>query len=176
MSNTDNPLTDFSGCHVGIIKNFEDLKYLLEIIDDPAKAKEVKKVAKKLVQFFKDVVLEHHAEEENELFNAVLDSLDDSDDSMKAKQYIEQLVSEHRRLEGLWSMVESDIKKLSKGKTVSLDVATMETLATEYLAHAKFEEDYFLPLSEIILSKNGLSALGLSLHMRREDSHISSYI
>ena len=38
-----------------------------------------------------------------------------------------------------------------------------------YKAHARFEEQQFLPLSKTILGRNGdhMAALGVSLHMRR---------
>jgi hypothetical protein len=37
-----------------------------------------------------------------------------------------------------------------------------------YLAHARLEEDVFLPLSQTILGRNSnhMAALGMSMHMR----------
>ena len=45
----------------------------------------------------------------------------------------------------------------------------------QYQAHARFEEQEFLPLSEKILSRNGdhMAALGLSLHMRHQPVFLS---
>jgi hypothetical protein len=47
-------------------------------------------------------------------------------------------------------------------------VPDLEPLVTQYRAHAQFEEQSFLPLSQAILGRNShhLAALGLSLHMR----------
>lgn len=172
----ENPLTNFSGCHEGIIKNFEQLGVLPDLIEQADKASEIRTLSAKLFRFYHDVVLEHHAEEEEELFAAVLDSLEEDDNSELAKKYIDRLVKEHRELEQLWKSIEPDIKRLSKGKSASLDIKTVEELSKKYLAHADFEEEYFLPLSEKILRKNGLSALGLSLHMRHDDVDIPGYI
>ncbi|MCO4757814.1 MAG: hemerythrin domain-containing protein [Oceanospirillaceae bacterium] len=175
-SNED-PLTDFSNCHVGIINNFERLRALsLTEIESPVQA-DVKTSAKKLYAFFRDVVLEHHSEEEQELFAEVKDSSrKGGDDAAKALGMIDQLVREHRSLEAQWKAIESDIKQLSKGKPASLDQEAAGKLADDYLAHANFEEQEFLPLSAKLLGERGLSSLGLSLHMRHTHVSIPNYI
>ena len=49
-----------------------------------------------------------------------------------------------------------------------LDAAAVQTLVAEYQAHARFEEEVFLPLAQSILGRNSahMAALGLSLHIR----------
>lgn len=175
-SNED-PLLDFSNCHVGIIKNFERLRKLANTeIEAPVQA-EVKDAAKSLLAFFQDVVLEHHSEEEQELFAEVTDSArHGGDDAAKALTMIDQLTQEHRALEAQWKAIQTDIKLLSKGKPAALDQDAAAKLAADYLAHANFEEQEFLPLSARILGERGLSSLGLSLHMRHTDVSIPNYI
>lgn len=173
----DNPLTDFSNCHEGIINNFEALRALAQQeIPDPVPA-EIKKQADKLLAFFRDVVLEHHKEEEQELFAEVKDSARaGGTDAASALEMISQLTAEHRSLEKQWQALEPAIKKLAKGKSAALDQAAALKLATEYLAHAHFEEQAFLPLSAKMLGERGLSSLGLSLHMRHNQIHLPNYI
>jgi len=174
---TIDPLMDFSNCHVGIIKNFERLLALSNTTIESPVQPEVKLSAKALHDFFRDVVLEHHQEEEKELFSEVTDSArDGSLESLKALSMIKQLTDEHRSLEAQWAAIESDIKSLAKGKSVSLDKEAAAKLAKEYLAHANFEEQAFLPLSAQLLGERGLSSLGLSLHMRHADVGIPFYI
>ncbi len=173
----DDPLMDFSNCHVGIINNFERLRKLAAMeIEDPVQP-EVKEAAKKLHAFFADVVLEHHSEEEQELFSEVTDSARvGGDEATLALSMIDQLTEEHRSLERQWAAIEKDIKALSKGKHVDLDNDAAAKLANEYLAHANFEEQAFLPLAAKMLGERGLSSLGLSLHMRHNDVSIPNYI
>lgn len=173
----DDPLMDFSNCHVGIAKNFQRLRKLAATeIERPVQA-DVKDAAKRLLAFFQDVVLEHHSEEEQELFAEVTDSARrGGSDAARALAMIDQLVKEHRSLEAQWQAIEADIKLLSKGKPASLDKDAAAKLATDYLAHADFEEQEFLPLSAKILGERGLSSLGLSLHMRHSDVSIPNYI
>ncbi|MBY4674976.1 hemerythrin domain-containing protein [Marinobacterium arenosum] len=172
----DNPLTDFSNCHSGIIDNFERLRELAgSVIEDPVQA-EIRQLADKLYNFFHRVVLEHHAEEEQELFTEVADSARNGADGKAAKAMIKQLTNEHRQLETLWRLIEPDIRQLAKGKRVELDRVTAMKLANEYLAHARFEEEQFLPLSAKLLGERGLASLGLSLHMRHAEVSIPNYI
>lgn len=171
-----NPLNEFSGCHEGIINNFNKLQGLLNLIRETPEDPEIKVIARNLIKFFKEVVLEHHAEEEQELFSAVMEFAEESDATDLAREYIQRLVAEHRELEAMWKQLVPDIKRLSKGKLADIDYQLAEKLATQYLAHAEFEEQYFLPLAAKVLSKQDLSALGLSLHMRHQDTSSNFYI
>ena len=171
-----NPLNEFSGCHEGIIENFNQLERLLALLQDSPGSGEVRAIAQKLVAFFRDVVLLHHAEEEQELFTAVMDAAADEKEAAEARGQIKRLVAEHRELENMWAQIEPAIKKLARGKAADLDRETAASLAQKYLAHAQFEEEIFLPLSARMLSKNDLSALGLSLHMRHQQTSTSFYI
>ena len=47
----------------------------------------------------------------------------------------------------------------------------LQAMVQRYQAHAKLEEQVFLPLAQTILGRNGnhMAALGLSLHMRHQN-------
>ncbi len=163
----DSPLNEFSKCHDGIVMNFQQLLSLAVLLKQNPKDPQINKRAKSLLTFFEEVVLRHHSEEEEELFTAVIDCASKASEAKLAREYIKKLIEEHRDLEKMWEVIESDIRKLAQGKPADIDIQITEKLATQYLAHAAFEEQYFLPLSVKILSKNEMSALGLSLHMRQ---------
>ncbi len=169
------PLNEFSGCHEGIMRNFRRLGELAERWQQGASPAELKDTARSLVEFFDDVVREHHQEEEQELFTAVLDSLEGEAEADRAREQITRLSREHRELEALWSEIEPALKRLARGKPAQLDTDKARELAERYLAHARFEEEEFLPLSARILDKNAQSALGLSLHMRHQ-GRVNPYI
>ena len=171
-----NPLNEFSGCHDGIINNFQQLQELISIIQKTPDSEEIQPRAKKILNFFDDVVLIHHAEEEQELFTLVMECVEKGPQADTARAFIKQLVAEHRQLEAMWKEIEKDLRLLSKGKPANLNHKTAIRLSIEYLAHAEFEEQKFLPLSAEILSKNDLSALGLSLHMRHQRELPVNYI
>ena len=63
---------------------------------------------------------------------------------------------------------EGKLKAVAKGHETALDGAELTRLVDTYYAHARYEENVFLPLSKTILGRNAnhMAALGLSLHLR----------
>ena len=172
----ESPLEDFSGCHRGIIENFNRMLALVAMIDEDAGNPRIGEIAGRLVKFFEEVVYTHHDEEEQELFSAVMENAGDGEEATEARAHIARLVAEHRELESMWKSIEGDLWRLSRGKESDLDRELAARLARRYLEHAEFEEQVFLPLSARLLSKTELSDLGLSLHRRHEDKAAPNFI
>ena len=164
----DAPITNFSNCHVGIIKGMNALGELPGLLEPAERAR---RIAESVVALFHDAVLEHHSEEEEALFPAVLASAQPGEEAENVKRQIERLTREHREVEAMWKKLEPALKKVAKGHDAQLDVAAVDKLVALYSAHAAYEEAEFLPLSEKILGRNAnhMSALGLTLHMRHTD-------
>lgn len=159
------PIENFSHCHDGIISH---LATMAELPDLLTAAERARKVAEDTRNFFRNVIYNHHDEEERVLFEAVLASAAEGEELARVKSITDRLSQEHRAVEAMYIKLEPDLKKMAKGQACHLDVATIETLVREYRAHAEFEEAEFLPLSQTILSRNSnhMAALGLSLHVR----------
>jgi hemerythrin-like domain-containing protein len=158
------PLNEFSQCHTGILAQLDKLA---DFVEQVAAAERSRQTAAALLALFSRGVLEHHAEEENELFPAVLRSaLPDEADAVR--QQAERLTREHRVIESLWKRIEGPVAAAAKGKHADIDSDAVNELVRLYRAHAAYEEEEFLPLSARILGRNGnhMAALGLSLHMR----------
>ncbi len=163
----DTPLTTFSQCHVGIVEHLCRLAELPALI---APATRARKIAVDTLAFFDEVITEHHAEEERELFPAVRDSATRGEERDTVEAMIERLTGEHRYIEANWSRVKPGLKQLAKGLVADLEEALVEQLVSDYRAHARYEEERFLPLAQAILGRNAnhMAALGLSLHMRHQ--------
>lgn len=161
----DDPLDRFSGCHVGILKHLHAMAGLPEQARAAAQAR---KLAADTIRFFRDVIYQHHVEEERELFRAVLGSAEPGEELQRVEAIVERLTREHRDVEAQWERLEPNLRKMAKGGDVTLDGEAVLALVALYQAHASYEEREFLPLSEVILGRDGkhMAALGLSLHMR----------
>lgn len=161
----DAPLDNFSHCHDGILKHLTTMDGLPALA---AAAEQARSVATRVRTFFRDVIYNHHEEEERLLFTAVLASAFDGEEHARVKSITDRLTSEHRKVEALFARLEPELKKMSKGQTCQIDATHIATLVQQYRAHAQFEEAEFLPLSHAILSRNSnhMAALGLSLHIR----------
>lgn len=161
----ENPITNFTDCHSGIMRRLRGLHELPALLAPAARARQI---AEQSLGFFREAIFEHHLEEERELFPAVLASATPGPERDRVRAMTERLTIEHRNLEALWKSLEKDLKRVAAGKDSELDVGDLNRLVAEYSAHAGFEEAEFLPLSQTILGRNGnhMAALGLSLHMR----------
>ena len=172
MSTQDTPLQDFSHCHDGIVKKLDMLDELPELLTAAERARDIAATA---LDFFREAMFAHHTDEERELFPAVLASATPGPERQRVQQMVDQLTREHRDVEAQWKQLEPLIKKLAKGQPADVNPQAVSSLVAQYQAHARFEEQEFLPLSEKILSRNGdhMAALGLSLHMRHQPVFLS---
>jgi hemerythrin-like domain-containing protein len=159
------PIDDFSQCHVGIISHLHLMGELPALLEPAARARHI---AAETLKFFRDAVYEHHAEEERELFPAVLASAAKGEERDKVQSLVTTLTAEHRKVESAWTKLEPKLKAVAKGHEAAIDGAEISTLVDTYLAHARLEEEVFLPLSQAILGRNSnhMAALGMSMHMR----------
>lgn len=159
------PISNFSHCHVGILKRLRSLDELPALLEAAARARQI---AEDALEFFREAIFEHHLEEERELFPAVVASAQAGEELGRVKAMAQQLTDEHRAMEALWKRLEKDLKPVAKGQSSQLDASELHRLVAQYQAHAQFEEAEFLPLAEQILSRNSnhMAALGMSLHMR----------
>ncbi|MBL8359204.1 MAG: hemerythrin domain-containing protein [Rubrivivax sp.] len=161
----DAPIQAFSNCHEGITAQLHELARLPALV---ASAKQARAIAQALLAFFRDVVMEHHAEEERELFPAVLASAAAGEEHDRIAAIVTRLTAEHRRVEAAWQALEPAIKRAARGEDAALDGADVAALVADYRGHAGYEEAQFLPLAQQILGRNSnhMAALGLSLHLR----------
>jgi hypothetical protein len=164
-SQGDKPLDTFSQCHAGILGHLNSFSQLPALLDPAARARQI---ATEMLAFFRQAVYEHHAEEERELFPAVLASATPGDEYDYVRAIADRLTREHRQVEKAWERIEPELKMVAKGQESILDPLAVSTLVSTYRAHATYEEQVFLPLSQAILSRNAnhMAALGISLHMR----------
>jgi hemerythrin superfamily protein len=160
----ETPLTSFTRCHLGIVTQLEGTARLPELVDAANHAREM---AQTTLDLFRQTIIPHHAEEEAELFPAVLQSAN-ANERKAVRGMVERLTAEHREVEGLWKRLEPSVRSAARGNRAEVDAEVMEELVRAFLRHARYEETVFLPLAERILARNGnhMAALGLALHLR----------
>lgn len=167
----DQPIKDFSDCHAGIASTLDDFTALSQHRNPAHQRREV---AGRILRFFRDVVTAHHQEEEAELFPSVLADATVGDERAKVEGMVNRLVDEHRRVEGTYAQLATTLSGIESGRDVSLDASVVAALVADCLAHARFEEEVFLPLAQTILGRNSdhMAALGLALHIRHASDDV----
>lgn len=125
-------------------------------------------LAKDTRAFFQEAVIDHHHEEEGDLFPAVLAASSPGAEYDKVQRIVNRLTAEHREIEAIWRELEPAVHQLAKRKSATIDGVAVASLVQKYQAHARFEEETFLPLSALILGRRDgkMASLGLALHMR----------
>ncbi|NPC55893.1 hemerythrin domain-containing protein [Caenimonas soli] len=161
----DTPIAGFSRCHVGILSGLATFAELPALV---RAAERARRVAAATLALFEDSILEHHADEESELFVAVQRSAAAGPESDLVQAMVQRLTSEHRTIEALWKRVKPGVKLAASARAAELDTESLAELVSAYTAHARFEEQEFLPLAQQILGRDGnhLAALGIALHLR----------
>lgn len=164
-TSADEPIQNFSQCHEGILSHLRGFGELPALLAPAARARAV---ATDILAFFRQAVFEHHAEEERELFPAVLASAEAGEERARVQAIVDRLTREHRQVERAWAQLEPELRRVAKGQDSELDAQAVAELVASYRGHAQYEEAVFLPLSQQILSRNAnhMAALGMSLHMR----------
>jgi len=166
------PLQQFSDSHRGILCAMRAFEALPELA---AAADRSRQVAVATLHLFEDAVMPHHADEESELFPAVIRSAAAGEERSRVEAIVDRLIAEHRSVESLWKTLKPAVKRVASGIDAQLEADAVAALVWAYNRHAEFEEIEFLPLASDILGRNGnhLSALGLSLHLRHAPSPVA---
>jgi Hemerythrin HHE cation binding domain len=161
----DVPVQGFAHCHAGIVAQLRELEQLPALAEAAARSR---RVAKATQNFYREVVLTHHSEEEQELFSAVLASAERGAERDRVQAIVTRLTQEHRHIESLWRTIDPALRDVAHGRDTVLDAHLLATFVADYRAHAQYEEEVFLPLCSTILGRNGdhMAALGVSLHAR----------
>lgn len=167
----DAPVQTFADCHLGIVNTMHDLGDLPMLLNA---ARRFHSVSERIEAFFNQVVLTHHREEEETLFPAVLASAAEGAERAEVGQILSRLTAEHHGIEAALTTLVPAIKELGKTLKGDLNAQDINSLVAMYLAHARFEEEVFLPMAKTILGRNGhhMAALGLSLHIRHNAEEI----
>ena len=151
LVNLEVPLAGLSHCHGGIISQLQAFSEL------PAAAAKLRKAAANMLALFQFAVYGHHADEENELFPAVLRSAAKGEEAERIQSMVQSLTAEHREIESRWKKLEP-LVKAAAGPS-DLDPKAIQDLVQRYMAHALFEEQQFLPIAKAILSRTGHAGL-----------------
>ena len=151
LVNLEVALAGLSHCHGGIISQLQAFAELLAV------AAQSRKVAANTLALFQFAVYGHHADEENELFPAVLRSAAKGKEAQHIQSMVQSLTAEHREIESRWKKLEPLVKAAAEPS--DLDPKAMQDLVQRYMAHALFEEQQFLPIAKAILSRTGHAGL-----------------
>jgi hemerythrin-like domain-containing protein len=119
-----------------------------------------------VVHYFDRGARDHHADEEEDLFPALIESMAGSD-PVCIRELAESLMAEHRELDRLWAVVRPWLGAVAAGHPSAPAPAEIDPFVELYERHAKREEAELFPMAERLLGSSELDAIGRSMRRRR---------
>jgi hemerythrin-like domain-containing protein len=160
------PLEMLSTCHDRIKLQCATLRRLVLHLPAHGVNEEVRTAATNLVRFFSISATSHHADEEEDLFPALIESMAGSD-AVCLRAMIEGLSADHRALETAWRRLRLALERIAAGESVPIVSDDVEVLVAMYERHIEREESELLPMAARLLSNDDLARIGRAMRKRQ---------
>lgn len=162
----DAPLAMLSACHDRVAQQCATLRRIASHLPDHGTDAQVRAAAAAVMRYFDSAAVHHHADEERDLFPALIDSMAGSD-AVCVRELTAGLAAEHRELEARWRRLRSQIAPLAAGVAATLAAGDVEALVALYERHIACEEAELLPLAARLLGEAELDRIGRAMRERR---------
>ena len=106
--------------------------------------------ATSVMRYFDISAKHHHADEEEDLFPALIESMAGSD-AVCLREMIDGLTAEHRTLEVAWRRLRNVLDRIAAGESAPLASDLVEALVRLYERHIEREENELLPMAARLL-------------------------
>lgn len=161
------PLEMLAACHGRIDDQCSTLRRLLAHLSTHGVDEPAREAARAVVRYFDTAAPLHHADEEQNLFPALIDSMAGSD-AVCIRELTEGLTRQHRQLEAHWRRVHAALRGLiDAGDAAALTAVDVEALSTLYAEHMALEERELLPMAARLLGDDVLDEVGRAMRERR---------
>lgn len=163
---TEAPLELLAACHIRIEHQCGVLKRLATHLAEHGSDDQARQAAVNVMRYFDTSAVQHHADEEDNLFPALIESMAGSD-PVCIRQMIQGLTAEHRRLEAQWRALRVLLERVAAGQAIRLSMDEVEEFTQLYLRHIKQEDDELLPMAARLLGDEQLDDIGQAMRHRR---------
>ena len=160
------PLEMLAACHGRIEQQCETLRRLIVHLPLHGADAQAREAALAAMRYFDSAARDHHADEEQDLFPALLESMAGSD-AICLREMTQALCAEHRTLEQHWHGVRVMLEGVSAGDASAVDAAAIEALVEAYARHIAREEGELLPMAARLLGDDALRDIGRAMRERR---------
>lgn len=164
MNATVDPTLQYLGSHAELMVILTRL-HLFSQMGHLMEPEQQRQNAQDFILPIHSAIMEHHAEEERELFVELREQQASDEDAQLVVSLINRLTREHRSIEQLWEPIHQTLAALVAGGTELPDEKKCGELAMRYQQHANFEETVLLPLARRLLL-NGDSSSPAELNHR----------
>lgn len=160
------PLEMLSACHGRVERQCQTLLRLVPHLAANGPDQAAREAAQNVVRYFDTSARHHHADEEEDLFPALLRSASETGFA-HLRDLIAALRAQHRELEQAWGQLRWKLERIWLGVKSELDADEVGRLAELYRSHIAREEEELLPLAARLLGESQLDAIGRAMRLRR---------
>ncbi|TFL11353.1 hemerythrin domain-containing protein [Pusillimonas caeni] len=162
----DEPVDMLSACHDKLRSRCETLSRLPDHVARHGADEHARSAAQSILRYFDGPALYHHADEEKDLFPALLESVAGSDATC-LRGLFDRLSTEHRQLESQWQRLRPLLLRLCEGEAVALSARDIQAFMDGYADHLQCEDQELLPLARRMLDGASLERIGSAMRERR---------
>jgi len=161
------PLEMLAACHGRIESQCATLRRLVPHLAAYGADAQARTAAANVMRYFDTAAGHHHADEEQDLFPALIESMAGSD-AVCLREMIQGLTADHRALEAAWLSLRRVLERIAAGESAPLAADDVEAMIGLYERHIEREESELLPMAARLLSEDELARIGRAMRARRE--------
>lgn len=162
----DAPLEMLAECHRRVERQCATLARLAAHLPAHGSDAEAREAAAAVLRYFDSAAPNHHADEEDDLFPALLESMAGSD-AVCLREIIAALRADHRELDRQWASLRVRVRSVAAGEAALLSAEAVASFAGLYTRHIAREEGELLPMAERLLGDAELDRIGAAMRRRR---------
>jgi len=165
-ASTEVPLEMLSACHGRVERQCQTLQRLAAHLLSHGCDEQAQQAAQAVLRYFDTAAQDHHADEEQDLFPALLEAVAGSD-AVCLQDLTQTLRDEHRVLEQRWQALRLALTAVAEARADRLDEQQALDFCDFYQKHIGLEEAELLPLAQRVLSDRQLDQIGRRMRERR---------
>ncbi|MBX3623078.1 MAG: hemerythrin domain-containing protein [Rhizobacter sp.] len=160
------PLEMLAACHLRVDSQCATLRRLVAHLASHGADTQASQAATAVMRYFDTSARDHHADEEVDLFPALL-ACTAGDDPAGLHALIAGLIADHRVLEQRWAGLRQALQAVRKGDASALSAGDVDDFVGLYEQHIAREEAEVLPRAQRLLGTGELDRIGLAMRERR---------
>ena len=162
----DSPLALLADCHRRVERQCATLARLVPHLEANGSDTAASEAATAVMRYFDTAAPNHHADEEDDLFPALIESMAGSD-AVCLRKIIAALRADHGELDRHWAALRPVLAAVAAGQSATLSAEDVQGFADLYARHIAREEGELLPIAGRLLGDADLERIGGEMRRRR---------
>jgi hemerythrin-like domain-containing protein len=163
---TEVPLEMLGACHERVAQQCRTLERLAAHLSSHGADMQAREAATAVMRYFDAAAPHHHADEEVDLFPALIESMAGSD-AVCLRDLTAALTRDHRELEQRWRPLRAALEQVAAGAPARITGDDVAAFVGLYARHIAREEAELLPMAKRLLSDGELDRIGRAMRLRR---------